>query len=357
MRVLIASDAAAPQVNGVVRTLGEVSRALRREGVAIRILGPDNFACVPLPLYPEIKLAVPTREPLARIIDDFAPDAIHVATEGPIGLATRAFCLRRGLPFTTSYHTRFPEYLAARAPVPMSWSYAWLRRFHAAAVRTMVATATIERELTARGFKRLARWSRGVDQELFHPEKGRVLPFLRPIFLSVGRVAVEKNLEAFLALDLPGTKLVVGDGPDRAALAAAYPGAVFLGVRTGEDLAALYASADVFVFPSRTDTFGNVMVEALASGTPVAAFPVPGPIDVIEDPLAGVLDEDLRAACLLALTLDRCAARRHALTFDWMASARQFRDNLAPIKARGEATSAQAAARATSMSLPKRTSV
>jgi glycosyltransferase involved in cell wall biosynthesis len=329
-RVLIATDAAHPQINGVVRTLEATRATLERLGVEVDMATPADHASIPMPFYPEIRLALVGQADIARRIERFRPDAIHVATEGPIGHAARAHCLARGLPFTTAYHTRFPEYLAARAPVPEEWSYAWLRRFHGAARRTLVATASIETELAARGFRHLARWARGVDTALFSPDHAGDMPWPRPIFLSVGRVAVEKNLEAFLSLDLPGTKLVVGEGPDRAMLASRYPGAVFLGAKTGADLSALYAGADVFVFPSKTDTFGNVMLEALASGTPVAAYPVPGPIDILRRDV-GVTDGDLLRACFAALRLDRRACRRHALGWTWEACTRRFLDHLAPI--------------------------
>jgi glycosyltransferase involved in cell wall biosynthesis len=235
------------------------------------------------------------------------------------------------MPYTTSYHTRFPEYVSARLPVPESWLYALVRRFHNGGAGCMVATDTLAAELSARGFRNLMRWGRGIDAELFRPrpdEAGVFDHLPRPIFINVGRVAVEKNLEAFLALDLPGSKVVVGDGPQRASLARRYPTVHFAGVKIGEDLARAYASADVFVFPSRTDTFGNVLLEALASGLPVAAYPVMGPLDILGDSDAGILDEDLRAACLGALAIDRTAARQLALSFSWRRAALQFLDNI-----------------------------
>ncbi len=255
-----------------------------------------------------------------------------------MGLAARRHCLRAGRVFTTSYHTHFPDYVAARAPVPRAWSYAWLRRFHNAGGGVMVSTATVAEELGRRGFARVMSWSRGVDHTLFHPREASVLDLPRPIFLSVGRVAVEKNVEAFLALDLPGTKVVVGDGPARADLEARYPGVRFLGTRTGEALAATYASADVFVFPSRTDTFGIVMLEALASGLPIAAYPVPGPRDVIGDGGAGVLHDDLGEACRAALAIPRDRARAFSLGYTWAASAHQFLANVARVRAGHGAT-------------------
>ncbi|UFN47139.1 glycosyltransferase family 1 protein [Roseomonas sp. OT10] len=330
-RIVIVTDAWTPQVNGVVRTLSTVAGHLRRRGDAVEVIGPDRFRTLPLPGYPGIRLAVAPRRRLARMLDGIAPQAVHIATEGPLGWAARRLCLERGWPFTTSFHTKFPDYLWARARVPLAWSWAMLRRFHAPAVATLVATPSLQRELEAQGFHGLRRWTRGVDLERFRPEPRDPWEGLpRPVFLSVGRVAVEKNLEAFLSLDLPGSKVVVGDGPQRAALAARFPGAVFVGQRQGGSLAASYAGADVFVFPSRTDTFGLVLLEALASGTPVAAYPVTGPLDVLggAGERVGLLHEDLRAACLGALEADRGACRRHALRWSWEASTAQLRDAL-----------------------------
>jgi len=340
MRVLIATDAWRPQVNGVVHTLEQLSIAARAQGVETTFVTPEGFASAPMPTYPEIRLALASWGAVARRIEAAGADHIHIATEGPIGFAARRYCLRKGLAFTTSYHTRFPEYISARAHIPESWSYAALRRFHAPAAAVMAPTPSMAGELTRRGFARVKVWSRGVDHTRFQPVRLDALPFPRPIFLSVGRVAVEKNLEAFLRLDLPGSKVVVGDGPARAALAARYPDAHFVGARAGEPLAQAYASADVFVFPSRTDTFGIVMIEALASGLPVAAFPVPGPLDVVGASGAGVLDEDLREACLAALKIPRERARAHSLGFTWGESARQFVANI--IAGRGPAPEAAA---------------
>jgi glycosyltransferase involved in cell wall biosynthesis len=330
MRVLIASDAWDPQVNGVVRSIDETRTALLGFGIDVELLTPCRFRTVPLPTYPEIRVALASSAAAARAIITGRPDAIHIATEGPIGFATRRACLDHGLAFTTSYHTRFPDYLRARTGIPVAWSYAWLRRFHSAAAATMVSTETLRSELVGRGFARLAKWSRGVDTALFRPEARAALDLEGPIFLYVGRLAVEKNVGAFLDLDLPGTKLVVGDGPARAALQARYPSAVFLGVRTGEDLARIYASADVFVFPSLTDTFGLVLLEALASGLPVAAFPVPGPVDVLGGADVGVLDHDLRRAALAALAIPRDRCREFALARSWTACAEEFVAHLAP---------------------------
>ena len=345
MRVLIATDAWHPQVNGVVRTLTSLARTAKGLGVDIEFLSPDGFRTYPLPTYPGLRLALfPGRGAIARRIEQHGPDAIHIATEGPIGHAVRAYCVRRGLPFTTSYTTRFPEYISARAPIPESWIYAGLRRFHNSGAVTMVATPSLMAELKARGFERIGMWTRGVDTNLFRPDRAIELPFPRPIFVCVGRVAVEKNLEAFLSLDLPGTKMVVGTGPCEAELKRKFPDAKFMGQIENGNLAAHVASADVFVFPSRTDTFGVVQLEALASGLPIAAFPVTGPKDVIADHPVGVLDEDLRAACLAALELDRAACRAFALNYSWENSARQFIGHLRRLQPDERAASDMAAA-------------
>jgi glycosyltransferase involved in cell wall biosynthesis len=324
MRILIATDAWYPQVNGVVRTLTALSRSARGLGVKIDFLSPEGFRSIPAPTDPGLRLALPGRREIARRIEEAGPDAIHIATEGPIGFRTRAYCLERGLPFSTSYTTRFPEYLSARLSIPQAWTYAVLRRFHTAAAVTMVSTPSLMAELTERGFTNLGMWTRGVDTEMFQPERAIDLGLPRPIFLSVGRVAVEKNLEAFLALDLPGTKVVIGHGPQEAQLRRRFPDAKFLGLLENGTLAAHLAAADVFVFPSKTDTFGVVQLEALACGVPVAAFPVTGPRDVVGNNPVGVLDEDLRAACLGALRLSREACRAFALTRSWEKSALQF---------------------------------
>lgn len=342
-RLLIATDAWHPQVNGVVRSLQHMVEAGRDLGFDTVLLTHQDFRSLPLPGYPEIRLAHATRRKVAARWDGLSPTHVHIATEGTVGYATRRHCLAQGRPFTTSYHTRFPEYLAARLPVPEAWSYAWLRRFHGAACGTMVSTPSLERELGGRGFSNLMRWTRGVDTDLFRPAPpGEALPaeladLPRPIFLFVGRLAVEKNVEAFLRLDLPGSRVVVGDGPDRARLEALDTGARFLGTRTGAALARIYAGSDVFVFPSLTDTFGIVLLEALACGTPVAAFPVTGPLDVIGGTRAGILDTDLRAAARAALAVPREAARGEALRYTWAESARQFFGNIASAHAQEEA--------------------
>jgi 1,2-diacylglycerol 3-alpha-glucosyltransferase/glucuronosyltransferase len=332
MRILIATDAWLPQVNGVVRTLTSLARSAAVLGADISFLTPDGFPSMALPTYPGLRVALPNRREIVRRIEVAAPDAIHIATEGPIGWAVRAYCLRRKLAFTTSYTTRFPEYIAVRSIVPAWLSYAVLRHFHAAGTMTMVATASLRQELAARGFGKLGTWTRGVDTGLFTPDDPIALDLPRPIFMTMGRVAVEKNLDAFLSLDLPGTKVVIGDGPQRAELQRRYPEARFLGEKTGNDLPAHLAAADVFVFPSRTDTFGVVQLEALACGTPVAAFPVTGPLDVIADHPIGALDTDLRSACIRALDISRQSCRSFALERSWENSARQFIGNLAALR-------------------------
>ncbi|OKO73757.1 glycosyltransferase family 1 protein [Bradyrhizobium sp. AS23.2] len=327
MRVLVATDAWRPQVNGVVRSLEYLASEAPSLGADISFLTPSDFRTVPLPGYREIRLALASAQRIDRAITAMRPNSVHIATEGPIGWITRHVCRKRGYPFTTSYHTRFPEYLAARLPVPLNWSYAALRRFHNSGVGTMVGSPTLEQTLKAHGFRNLMRWSRGVDSDLFRPRAERPLAFPTPVFLYVGRIAVEKNLEGFLNLDLPGSKVVVGDGPSRASLESKYPQVHFLGTRTMEALADVYASADVLVFPSLTDTFGMVILEALACGLPVAAFPVMGPLDVIGRSGCGCLDVDLRRAALDALQVPREKCRAYALTFTWRESVRQFLDN------------------------------
>jgi glycosyltransferase involved in cell wall biosynthesis len=332
MRILIATDAWHPQVNGVVRTLTSLARSASALGAEVQFLTPDGFASLGVPTYPGLRIALPNRREIARRIEAAAPEAIHIATEGPIGWAVRAYCRRRNLAFTTSYTTRFPEYIAVRSIIPAAVSYAVLRHFHAAAAMTMVATASLRQELAAKGFRRLGSWTRGVDTDLFRPDDVAELDLPRPVFMTMGRVAVEKNIEAFLALDLPGSKVVIGDGPQKAELARRYPKVRFLGEKTGQDLTAHLAAADVFVFPSRTDTFGVVQLEALACGTPVAAFPVTGPLDVIADHPVGALDTDLRSACIRALGVSRETCRSFALERSWENSARQFIGNLSALQ-------------------------
>jgi glycosyltransferase involved in cell wall biosynthesis len=324
MKVMVATDAWRPQVNGVVRTLGSLARATAKLGVEIEFLSPEGFWTFPVPTYPGLRLAVPRRKRIAERIEASRPDAIHVATEGPIGHAVRSYCIRNGRPFTTSYTTRFPEYISARSPIPAQWIYNALRRFHAAAAVTMVATPSLMTELSGRGFSNLGAWTRGVDVDLFRPDRAIDLDFPRPVFMTLGRIAVEKNLPAFLSLDLPGTKVIIGAGPQEAELKRRYPAAKFLGQLDNGILAAHLAAADVFVFPSLTDTFGIVQLEALASGVPVAAFPVTGPKDVIGNNPVGVLNDDLRVACMQALWISREACREFALHYSWENSARQF---------------------------------
>jgi glycosyltransferase involved in cell wall biosynthesis len=332
MRILIATDAWHPQVNGVVRTLTSLAHSASALGAEISFLTPDGFPSFALPTYPGLRVALPNRREIAARIEAAAPDAIHIATEGPIGWAVRTYCRRRKLAFTTSYTTRFPEYIAVRSIIPPWLSYAVLRHFHAAAAMTMVATASLRQELGARGFGKLGTWTRGVDTDLFRPDDAIELDLPRPVFMTVGRVAVEKNLEAFLSLDLPGSKVVIGHGPQKADLERRYPEVRFLGEKTGKDLTAHLAAADVFVFPSRTDTFGVVQLEALACGTPVAAFPVTGPLDVIADHPVGALDTDLRSACIRALGISRDLCRSFAVERSWENSARQFIGNLAALQ-------------------------
>lgn len=352
MRVLIATDAWRPQVNGVVRTLTSLARTATALGVQVEFLSPEGFPTVPLPSYPDLRVALPSRREITGRIARVMPDAIHVATEGPLGHRVRAYCLRHGWAFTTSYMTRFPEYISARWPVPENLVYACLRRFHNAAAATMVATPSLETDLRARGFANIVRWTRGVDTDLFRPDRAIALPFPRPIFVCVGRVAVEKNLEAFLSLDLPGTKVVIGAGPQQDELRRRFPDAKFLGLMEGDRLAAHLAAADVFVFPSRTDTFGIVQLEALASGVPIAAFPVTGPKDVVGSHPVGVLDDDLRAACLAALTVSRAACRNFALQQSWENSARQFIGHLRAVGSGRHACAASADASARTSSPP-----
>ncbi len=330
MKIAIATDAWRPQTNGVVQTLSTTARTLLAGGHEVLVVEPNQFRTFPCPTYPEIRLAWLPYRRLSRLLREFAPDCIHVATEGTLGMAARSWCLRHGFPFTTSYHTQFPEYVRARAPIPLALSYAHLRRFHSAAARTMVATPTLQKQLETRGFRHIVRWTRGVDVELFKPGPKDFLTLPRPIFVYVGRVAVEKNIEGFLALDLPGTKLVIGDGPARPSLQAKFPAAHFVGYKFGAELAAHLAATDVFVFPSRTDTFGLVLLEALACGVPVAAYPATGPIDVIENGATGALEEDLRAAALAALQLDPAHCRAFALAHTWEAATQEFVGNLVP---------------------------
>ena len=340
MKILIASDAWHPQVNGVVRTLEATRDGLLALGHDVRMLTPDRFRSMPCPTYPEIRLTAAMASTITDFICEFAPETIHIATEGPLGWHVRRFCTSRNIPFTTAFHTRFPEYVSDRVGIPTSWSYAFLRRFHRPAECVMASTPALQRELEERGFPKTALFSRGVDVNQFRPVEKTTQPTTSPILLYVGRIAPEKNLDAFLSLPIEGEKVLVGDGPQRAALQADYPDAHFVGTKTGEELARYYAAADVFVFPSKTDTFGLVMLEALACGVPVAAYPVSGPVDVLAGRYIGAgeqdeqaiacLDTDLGAAIQTALSLNRQTCRDYALTFSWEACTRQFEDNLSP---------------------------
>jgi glycosyltransferase involved in cell wall biosynthesis len=331
LKILIVSEAWNPQINGVVRTLKMTCRELGRLGHTVELLTPQGFRSVPCPTYPDIRLCITTPGEVARRIDVFGPDCLHIATEGPLGWMARAVALRRNWPFTTAYHSRFPEYIHARIRFPLPWSYAVLRAFHNAGRGTLVPTPKIVEDLRRRGFAHARLWSRGVDLTAFTAEGERIPRGEGPVFLYVGRLAIEKNIEAFLSLDLPGEKWVAGEGPAGPRLKARFLQARWFGVLDGPSLATLYRSADVMVFPSLTDTFGLVILESLACGTPVAAFPVPGPIDVIGASPAGVLHPDLRVACLEALKISRVVARAHAETFSWAAASLQFLSALQPI--------------------------
>jgi glycosyltransferase involved in cell wall biosynthesis len=335
MKIMIVTDAWIPQVNGVVRTLQTTARELKAMGHTVDFLTPLEFRTLPCPTYPDIRLSLFPGGKVARRLTGFDPDALHIATEGPLGMAARRFAVAQGIPFTTAYHTRFPEYVRARTGVPLAWTYAFLRWFHGPADSVMAPTAVVKRDLESYGFKNVVTWSRGVDLEIFKPQRSERLQSAPPIFLYVGRVAVEKNIEAFLALDLPGSKWVAGVGPALKGIRERFPHVNYLGVLDQRELAQVYASADVFVFPSKTDTFGLVLLEAMACGLPVAAYPVTGPLDVIGDcPAAGIMHEDLRTACLQALKLRREDAAAHARKFSWRAATEQFLAHLHP-RARG----------------------
>jgi len=347
VKIMIVTDAWEPQVNGVVRTLKMTTRHLQEMGHSTHILSPLDFKSMPCPTYPEISLALATKGAVARHIDQVAPDCLHIATEGPLGWAARGVALQRGWPFTTAYHSRFPEYVQARVRVPLGWSYALLRKFHNAGRATLAPTPAIVDDLKARGFTQARLWSRGVNLEAFTPDGPRLERTRSPVFLYVGRLAVEKQVHKFLELDLPGEKWVAGAGPEEARLKAQYPQARWFGVLSGDELATVYRSADVMVFPSVTDTFGLVMAESMACGTPVAAYPVPGPIDVVgQDSPGGAIDNDLRAACMAALKKPRDGVRRHSEQFNWPAATRQFEQALVPLRAGAAASNAHAEARA-----------
>ncbi|MCP5143606.1 MAG: glycosyltransferase family 1 protein [Gammaproteobacteria bacterium] len=331
MKVAIVTDAWHPQVNGVVRTLQTTGECLRARGHEVQFITPTGFRTVPCPTYPSIRLAVMPGAGVASALASFAPAAIHIATEGPLGMAARAWCLRRGHPFTTSFHTQFAEYVRLRAPIPLSWTYAWLRRFHGAAVRTLVPTPGQRDRLLARGFRNIEVWARGVDTSVFRPQTDVSYPWPGPVALYMGRVAVEKNIEAFLELEMAGSKVVIGDGPALASLQKRYPGVHFLGAKFGTDLARHVAAADVMVFPSRTDTFGLVLLEAMACGVPVAAYPVTGPIDVVAHGRSGWMDDDLGAAVQGALGLSRQNCVDYAAGYSWQRCTETFESCLEPV--------------------------
>jgi glycosyltransferase involved in cell wall biosynthesis len=330
MRIVIVTDAWSPQTNGVVSTLRQTVACLEEFGHEVFMVTPRMFRSVPCPTYPEIRLSLFPYRKLASYISQFKPEALHIATEGPLGFAARRFCQSRGLSFTTSYHTQFPQYLRSRFPIPTGLSYMALRWFHGAATHCMVSTQNVRKQLSEQGFRNLARWQRGVDTELFRPRDKNFLQLPRPIAAYVGRVAIEKNIDAFLSMPWAGTRLVIGDGPELPRLKAQYPDAMYTGFRFGEDLAQHLAASDVMVFPSLTDTFGLVNLEAMACGVPVAAFPVTGPIDVVEDGITGALDTDLSRAAIRALAIDPKTCRERALRSGWDVCSREFESNLVP---------------------------
>lgn len=332
MRILIVTDAWEPQVNGVVRTIKSTRRELEKMGHTVDILTPLSFKTLPCPTYPDIRLSLFSKSKVIKHITSFQPDAIHIATEGPLGIAARSWSIKNNFPITTAYHTRFPEYVHARLRIPLSWTYGYLKWFHKPSRAIMAPTHVVKRDLEIVGFNNVVLWSRGVELDIFTPRNIQKLGTRPPIFLYVGRVAVEKNIEAFLELDLPGSKWVAGEGPALTALRAKYPKANFMGVLNQNELAEVYSSADVFVFPSKTDTFGLVLLEAMACGLPVAAYPVTGPLDVIGSAPAGALHHDLREACLQALELKREDALEHAQKFSWEAATVQFLNHLHPQK-------------------------
>lgn len=335
MRILIASDAGPPQINGVVRTLTQTCLWLQRFGHDVRMVTPEDFRSVPCPTYPEIRLALNSYRGIKRAIERFEPHHIHIATEGFIGLSSRRYCVQHRLRFTTSYHTKFPQYVRARVPVPVAVTFCALRWFHRAGERCMVSTRAMRTELECRGFKSLAHWGRGVDTDCFRPMGKAFLDLPRPIAAYAGRIAVEKNISAFLAMPWKGSKIIIGDGPDRSHLTKANPQVRFFGFLFGEELARHLSAADVLVFPSRTDSFGLVMLEAMACGVPVAAYPVTGPIDVVNEGVNGALDEDLHAAALRALEVSPAVCREQALHASWEVCSRDFEANLVPCRAFG----------------------
>ncbi len=343
MRIAVVTDAWEPQVNGVVNTLKATVACLRSMDHEVLTVTPEDLRTFPCPTYPDIRLAYKPYNKVASKLESFNPDCIHIATEGPMGLAARRYCLHRGLDFTTAYHTRFPEYVHARTKIPLAWTYRWLRWFHGPSKAIMVPTPRVKQALEERGFRRLGLWGRGVDTEHFAPRECDDSCIKHPLFLYVGRLAVEKNVEAFLEIELPGTKWLIGDGPLREELEKKYPKARFLGAKPNDQLPGYYNCADVFVFPSRTDTFGLVLVEAMACGVPVAAFPVEGPIDVVASGKSGSLHEDLLRACFEALGLNRAEVRQHALGFSWEAATQQFLQHLHPVHSAASSKQARTA--------------
>lgn len=331
MKIALITDAWTPQVNGVVRTLETLCKHIEKSGHEIKVFHPGLFKTLPCPSYPEIRLALFSYKSLSKSLDQFEPDSIHISTEGPLGLSAYRYCRKRKFPYTTAFHTQFPEYIYHRIRLPIAWSYAVLRRFHNNSSGTLVATESVRKLLKEKGFNKIRHWTRGIDMEAFFPHPENVFDFPRPIQLYVGRVAIEKNLEAFLSLDTPGSKVIVGDGPAMENLKVSYPQTHFLGKKYGEELTRIYSSSDVFVFPSLTDTFGLVMLESLACGTPVAGFPIQGPVDVITDEKAGCLNNDLKLAIETALNLNSDDCIQHAKSFSWDNCCELFLKNLQPI--------------------------
>jgi glycosyltransferase involved in cell wall biosynthesis len=333
LKIAFITDAWYPQINGVVTTIENTCKTIRDQGEDVLLITPDQFTTIPCPTYPSIKLSIFCYPKVKQLLDNFSPDRIHIATEGPLGLAARKYCLKHKLAFTTSFHTLFAEYVNLRLKTPVSWGYRLLHWFHKPASQIMVATAQVETNLVTRGFNKdqFVRWSRGVDTDRFKPRDKNFLKYPRPISMYVGRVAVEKNLEAFLSLPIVGTKVVVGDGPQLNTLKKNFPAVVFTGFETGMSLAKTMAAADIFVFPSRTDTFGIVMLDALACGVPVAAYPVQGPIDVLIDNHTGCMRENLQEAFYNALELNGEDCRQQALNYSWQNCSAQFLKNLVPV--------------------------
>lgn len=333
LRIAIVSDAYYPHISGVARSIEATKHELEKRGHEVLVIAPRDYRFkIPMPKYNEIKLVVAPYRKLKKKLDAFQPDSIHISVEGPLGMAARKYAKKRKMHYTTAYHTRFPEYAKIYAGIPLSFTYAYARHFHDSAAKVMVAAESLKKDLEEWGFKNLVLWPRGVDTELFTPDDPLDLPGKRPIFMYMGRIAAEKNLDAFLKLDLPGTKYVVGDGPDRKRLGKKYPDAVFVGYKFGKELAQHLAAADVFVFPSLTDTLGLVMLEANACGTPIATFPSQASSAVVKQGVNGIVSEDLKEACMKALNLSREACRKHALEFGWEKPADLFLENLVPAK-------------------------